>query len=321
MATKCLTNLQFLNGTQIENLRLENYAGHKAVSSDTVGTIYWNTNNHSVEVVTDTEIKQLALGGSYTLPAATATSLGGVMVLAESTGSNISVTAAGVIDLTVDTKNKINKAIRGIKVGPTASQTTHTVDSDGNVDLGDVVIANDKGLIPQSYLPSYVDDVIEVLTYNELETMKAAASDANELTGKIYVLTADSAYGGVTYKANTQFRYSGSTWVEISKTPDIATEDEAKAGAIDTKFMTPAKTKAAIDELSPVQKTVLKIGDGTEKTYTIPHTRNSADLVVSVRDTATGEVVFTDVTISTSNVVVSFAVAPTTDAYTVTIIG
>ena len=321
MATKCLTNLQFLNGTQIENLRLENYAGHKAVTSDNVGIIYWNTSNHSVEVVTDTEIKQLALGGSYTLPAATATSLGGVMVLAESTGSNISVTAAGVIDLTVDTKDKIEKAIRGIKIGPTSSQTTHTVDSNGNVDLGDVVIANDKGLIPQSYLPSYVDDVIEVSTYNELETMKAAAEDANELTGKIYVLTADSVYSGVTYKANTQFRYSGTTWVEISKTPDIASEDEAKAGTSDAKFMTPAKTKVAIDELSPVQKTVLKIGDGTEKTYTISHTRNSADLVVSVRDTATGEVVFTDVTISTSNVVISFAVPPTTDEYTVTIIG
>ena len=321
MATKVLTNLQFLNGTQVENLRLENYAGQKAVTSDNTGLIYWNTDNHSVEVVTDTEVKQLALGGSYTLPAATATSLGGVKVLAESTGSNISVTAAGVIDLTVDTKDKIDKAIRGIKIGPTSSQTTHIVDSNGNVDLGDVVIANDKGLIPQSYLPSYVDDVIEVSTYNELETMKAAAENASELTGKIYVLTADSAYGGVTYKANTQFRYSGTTWVEISKTPDIATEDESKAGTSDDKFMTPAKTKAAIDELSPVKKTVLKIGDGTNTDYTILHSRNSADLVVSVRDTATGEVVYTDVTISTTNVVVSFGAAPTTDEYTVTIIG
>ena len=176
-----------------------------------------------------------------------------------------------------------------------------------------------------------MDDVVEVSNYTALVALGAAAGDPDAdnvsesktkvLEGKIYILLNDEVYSGVTYKANSQWRWSGTTWVEIAKTPDIASEDEAKAGTSDAKFMTPAKTKAAIDELSPVQKTVLKIGDGTEKTYTIPHTRNSADLVVSVRDTATGEVVFTDVTISTSNVVVSFAVAPTTDAYTVTIIG
>jgi hypothetical protein len=332
MAMKVLTPIVLLDGVEIQNLKLEHSTGAKTPSDDTVGQIYWNETSKQVEVVVSaTEIKELSQGGSYVLPAATATSLGGVMVKAESTGSNIAITAAGVIDLTVDTKDKIEKAIRGIKVGPTSSQTTHTVDSDGNVDLGDVVIANDKGLIPQNYLPSYVDDVVEVSNYTALVALGAAAGDPDAdnvsesktkvLEGKIYILLNDEVYSGVTYKANSQWRWSGTTWVEIAKTPDIASEDEAKAGTSDAKFMTPAKTKAAIEELAPVKKVVKKIGDGATTVFAITHDRNSADLAVSVRETASGEVVFVDTVISTTQVTLTFENAPTTDEYTVTIIG
>lgn len=294
-----------------------------------IGQIYWNETSKQVEVVISaTEVKELSQGGSYVLPAATATSLGGVIIKAD---SYISVASTGAIDLTVDTKDKLDKAIRGIKVGPTSNQTTHTVDASGNVDLGDVVIANDKGLIPQNYLPSYVDDVVEVSNYTALVALGAAAGDPDAdnvsesktkvLEGKIYILLNDEVYDGETYKANSQWRWSGTTWVEIAKTPDIASEDEAKAGTSDAKFMTPAKTKAAIEELAPVKKVVKKIGDGATTDFTITHNRNSADLVVSVRETASGEVVYTDVTISTTQVSLSFGTAPSADEYTVTIIG
>ena len=330
MAMKVLTPIVLLDGVEIQNLKLEHSAGAKTPSADTVGQIYWNETSKQVEVVISaTEVKELSQGGSYVLPVATATSLGGVMV--KSTGSDISITTAGVIDLTVETKDKIDKAIRGIKVGPTSNQTTHTVDASGNVDLGDVVIANDKGLIPQNYLPSYVDDVVEVSNYTALVALGAAAGDPDAdnvsesktkvLEGKIYILLNDEEYGGTTYKANSQWRWSGTTWVEIAKTPDIASEDEAKAGTSDAKFMTPAKTKAAIEELAPVKKVVKKIGDGITTTFAINHDRNSADLAVSVRETASGEIVFVDTVVTTTQVTLTFVTAPTTDAYTVTIIG
>lgn len=329
MAIKFFSPIELLHGVEIKNLKLQHLTGAETPSADKVGQIYWNETSKQVEVVISaTEVKELSQGGSYVLPAATATSLGGVLIQAS---SYISVTSTGAIDLTVDTKNKIDKAIRGIKVGPTSSQTTHVVDTDGNVDLGDVVIANDKGLIPANYLPSYVDDVVEVTNYTALLATSASAGDPDAdnvndsktkaLEGKIYILTQDENYGGVDYKANSQWRWSGSTWVEIAKAPDIASDAEAKAGTIDTKFMTPAKTKAAIEELAPVKKVVKKIGDGTNTSFAIDHDRNSADLTVSVRDTASGEIVYVDTTVSTTQVTLTFAAAPSTDEYTVTIIG
>lgn len=58
---------------------------------------------------------------------------------------------------------------------------------------------NESGVIPSAQLPSYVDDVIEVTQYDQLpETGES---------GKIYIVTS----------TNIQYRWSGSAYVEISK--------------------------------------------------------------------------------------------------------
>lgn len=58
---------------------------------------------------------------------------------------------------------------------------------------------NESGIIPSAQLPSYVDDVIEVTQYDQLpETGES---------GKIYIVTS----------TNIQYRWSGSAYVEISK--------------------------------------------------------------------------------------------------------
>ena len=58
---------------------------------------------------------------------------------------------------------------------------------------------NESGIIPSAQLPSYVDDVIEVTQYDQLP--KTGES------GKIYIVTS----------TNIQYRWSGSAYVEISK--------------------------------------------------------------------------------------------------------
>ena len=73
--------------------------------------------------------------------------------------------------------------------------------------------------VDASYLPSYVDDVIEAYARTGAT---ALASDWLSLTsggsaltpekGKIYVLMADSG----DYSANTQFRWSGTTYVKLA---------------------------------------------------------------------------------------------------------
>lgn len=71
------------------------------------------------------------------------------------------------------------------------------IDSKGNPN--GLASLNESGVIPSAQLPSYVDDVIEVTQYDQLpETGES---------GKIYIVTS----------TNIQYRWSGSAYVEISK--------------------------------------------------------------------------------------------------------
>ena len=65
------------------------------------------------------------------------------------------------------------------------------------------------------------------------------------------------------------------------------------------------------------------MGDGEATSYVITHNLNSRDLIVMIRQTGSPyEAVYADIEFTTVNTLtVKFAVAPTTDLYTVTIIG
>lgn len=77
-----------------------------------------------------------------------------------------------------------------------------------------------NGLVDSSYLPSFVDDVIEAyarsgqtaLSQNWLATGSASGTVITPEAGKIYVLMADSG----DYSANSQFRWGGTTYVKLN---------------------------------------------------------------------------------------------------------
>ena len=83
----------------------------------------------------------------------------------------------------------------------------------------DKLVFDSNNIIDSSILPSYVDDVIEAyplsgateLSSSWLSTSSGGSALTPE-TGKIYVLMADST----SYVANTQFRWSGTTYVKLS---------------------------------------------------------------------------------------------------------
>lgn len=89
-----------------------------------------------------------------------------------------------------------------------------------------VATLGSDGKVPASQLPSYVDDVIEVygrsgvtsLTAAAFSTTKGGAALTPE-TGKLYVLmeayTQGSGTSAVTYKANSEFRWSGSAYTQL----------------------------------------------------------------------------------------------------------
>lgn len=78
---------------------------------------------------------------------------------------------------------------------------------------------NSSGIVDTSYLPSFVDDVIEGYPISGATELSAGwlsktsgGSALTPETDKIYILMADST----SYSANSTFRWSGSTYVLLS---------------------------------------------------------------------------------------------------------
>lgn len=122
--------------------------------------------------------------------------------------------------------------------------------------INGVAILDESGLIPSNQLPSYVDDVIEGYFYQgKFYKESTHGSEIKAESGKIYI---DITVGVDVNKC--QYRWSGTAYVSISNPLDIATTEEAKAGANDTKAMTPKKTKEAIDARGYITKTEVQSG-------------------------------------------------------------
>ena len=129
---------------------------------------------------------------------------------------------------------------------------------------GGVATLDGSGLVPSDQLPSYVDDILEgyynaagdSLFYEDAGFTTPLYEAPNEgEQGKIYVDLA----------SNASYRWTGSTYVEISSPLDFASQAEAEAGTNDAKSMSPLRTKQAIAELET--KTSISI-DSDIITYT-----------------------------------------------------
>ena len=88
-----------------------------------------------------------------------------------------------------------------------------------------VATLDDKGKVPSTQLPSYVDDVLERYVVSGADvfssgwlTEKSGTSATTPETGKIYVVLSSGEY------INKTYRWSGSSYVEISSSLVIGTE-------------------------------------------------------------------------------------------------
>lgn len=115
-------------------------------------------------------------------------------------------------DYTDTEKDKLEGVEDGAEVNVQVDWNEQDTESDAYIqNKPSVPILDPSGQIPASYLPSYVDDVLEYPTYSSLP-------QSGE-TGKIYVTTdTDLAY-----------RWSGSTYVEISKSIITGVKGDAES--------------------------------------------------------------------------------------------
>ena len=112
-----------------------------------------------------------------------------------------------------------------------------------------VATLDENGIVPSAQLPSYVDDVIEAISLGDLPVTGES--------GKIYVTTAD----------NLTYRWSGSTYVEISKSLALGTTSSTAAAGNHTHN---AATTSENGFMSSADKTKLDgIASGANN-YTLP---------------------------------------------------
>ena len=226
--------------------------------------------------------------------------------------------------ITGGTKCKITYDSKGLVTGganlassdiPDISATYVTVASKGQAN-GVASLDND-GKVPAAQLPSYVDDVVDAYIVSGATALSAgwlsATSGGSALTpetGKIYVVLSTGEY------LNKTYRWSGTTYVEISSAPGQATESSAgiaaiattaqvEAGTNDQTIITPAKLAAAIYGMATVHtysNPALTASSGV-CTWTITNTYGPFSLWM-IKEASTGEEVVCDITHNSGNVVI-----------------
>lgn len=358
-----------LNKNELQNAVVQNLAS--APANPKAGQIWFNTTDGYLYIY-DGSVSKI-VGAPYVLPAATTSTLGGVIV-----GTNISVAADGTIsvanastsgkgvieiatdaeastgtatDLAVTPKQLATKqdvisdlaTIRsGAAAGATAVQpnsvtagtyTKVTVDASGlisgvsNLAAGDipdisatyvavtrigaangVAGLDSNGKVPSAQLPSFVDDVIDTYTVSGATplsagwlSLTAGGAALTPETGVIYVVVeSGSAYENKTY------RWSGSTYVEISASPAqatestagiaaIATQAECTTGTNDTKFVTPLKMATYTSGMAKKYTATNPALTASGGVCTWSLTSIPTDSIISVYEVSTGEEVFVEI--------------------------
>lgn len=173
------------------------------------------------------------------------------------------------------------------------------------------------GKVPAAQLPSYVDDVVDAYIVSGATAFSAgwlsATSGGSALTpetGKIYVVLSAGEY------LNKTYRWSGSTYVEISSSPAqatestagiaaIATQAECTTGTNNTKIVTPLKL--AIYTSGMAKKSTYTNGALTASsgvcTWTISDAK-APDCICRIRETSGGAEVECDVTYNSGSITI-----------------
>lgn len=152
-----------------------------------------------------------------------------------------------------------------------------------------------NGKIPTSQIPGSIDEVIDSYIVSGATALSSGwlsktsgGSALTPETGVIYVVLSSGAY------LNKTYRWSGSTYVEISASPgqatessagivEIATTAEVTAGTDDTRMVTPSKLAGALSSYASASKTL------TNTTFNANGTGNSISNL-EVADFASGVV-------------------------------
>lgn len=174
--------------------------------------------------------------------------------------------------------------------------------------VGDVLVATVDAASTSTYASNWIS----------LEVNRDQATEST--LGLVTLATQTEVNTGTnSTDAVTPATLAGRTATETrSGIAEIATQSETDTGTDDTRIVTPLKLKTLLDNRTGGY--AANVGDGSATSFALTHNLGTRDVVVSIYDNSTYEEVITDVVLtSTSVVTVTFAVAPTSNAYRVVI--
>ena len=285
-----------LNGNQLLNGIHQNLAVRPTGKA---GQIIFNTSLNVFEGYDGTSWSELGAGGLASVPIATDTVLGGVMV---PTGSDISIDALGNINLNAVVKTVINGAIQRVKV----NGTVVTPDGTNTVDLDVPTLTSGK--IDPMFLPlEFIRDTHIVATFSALPNPPATDQETD------FFIVVDE---------NTTYYWNGTSWTATARPVEYATQTEAVAGVMTNKAMSPATTKAAIDDAldGAAKKYTATLGDGTATSFSVSHgLDNKYPTYTAYIDDIETEINYTPLTNNTGTLTMN--TPPATGTLAVTFIG
>lgn len=275
-----------LNGQGIAEL--QNYNIQNLSSAPTTnlrkGRLYFDTTDNTLYVYDGTQwVDALSQGIIYT----------------EGTGIIIDGTAISVDDDVVALKEDLDDYIPLSMKG--ANNGVAELDSTGKV--------------PTSQIPSSVDEVIDSYIVSGSTPLStgwlSATSGGSALTpetNKIYVILTDGEY------VNKTYRWSGTTYVEISPSPaqatesqkgiaELATQSEVNTGTDDQRIVTPLKLATRISGMTKQYSAnnPALTETGGICTWIVTHNLNSENVGIHLYEMLTGDEVMYDKSITSAN--------------------
>lgn len=184
-----------------------------------------------------------------------------------------------------------------------------------------VATLDSSGKVPSTQLPGFVDDVIDAyivsgataLTSGWLSKTNGGSALTPE-TDKIYVVVSSGDY------LNKTYRWSGSTYVEISASPgaatesaagiiEIATQTETNTGTDDTRAITPLKLATYTSTMTrkiTATNSAITVSDGVG-VWTFANSLGTAEVDVSVYEvgSSANKRIYPHIEVSTSTITIN----------------
>ena len=230
-----------------------------------------------------------------------------------------------------------NLKVLGNTSGATANVAEVTI-------VTDLASASSTTLATSSAIKSYIDTNVGGL--GNLEGAWDASSGsfpvgsspvAGTKAGDYWYVSVAGTTGGVAFnvgdviiaKINSASTSSAADWIQLEVNRDqatesvlgvsrIATQTETNTGTNDTAYVTPLKLVTYLN--NAVGGFAANVGNASATSFALTHNLGTRDVTVLIYDNATYEQVYADVVMtSTSVVTVTFAIAPSSNAYRVVI--